>query len=103
MVNFGQSISPSQVSSQWGETLCVSGKIGDPSVYKPVPSKADFPALEHEILRFWKDHSVFETLRERNRGHDRYSFIDGPITANNAMGVHHAWGRTYKDVYQRFW
>ena len=27
---------------------------------------------------------------------------NGPITANNPMGVHHAWGRTYKDAYQRF-
>src|SRR5205823_3451901 len=25
-----------------------------------------------------------------------------PITANNPMGVHHAWGRTYKDAYQRY-
>ncbi len=32
----------------------------------------------------------------------RWSFIDGPITANNPMGVHHAWGRSYKDLYQRF-
>ncbi len=29
-------------------------------------------------------------------------FIDGPITANNPMGVHHAWGRTYKDLFQRY-
>ena len=32
----------------------------------------------------------------------RYSFLDGPITANNPMGVHHAWGRTYKDLFQRY-
>ncbi|MCH7859601.1 MAG: isoleucine--tRNA ligase, partial [Candidatus Marinimicrobia bacterium] len=32
----------------------------------------------------------------------RYSFIAGLITANNPMGVHHAWGRTYKDLYQRY-
>ena len=31
-----------------------------------------------------------------------WSFLDGPITANNPMGVHHAWGRAYKDLYQRF-
>jgi len=37
-----------------------------------------------------------------NRGKKRWSFIDGPITANNPMGVHHAWGRTYKDVFQRY-
>ena len=28
--------------------------------------------------------------------------MDGPITANNPMGVHHAWGRTLKDVFQRY-
>src|SRR5260221_9246282 len=28
--------------------------------------------------------------------------MDGPITENNPMGVHHAWGRTYKDIYQRY-
>ena len=37
---------------------------------------------------------------ERRRA--AWSFLDGPITANNPMGVHHAWGRTYKDLYQRF-
>ncbi len=36
------------------------------------------------------------------RGGPRWSFLDGPITANNPMGVHHAWGRAYKDLYQRF-
>ena len=38
----------------------------------------------------------------KNAGKPRWSFIDGPITANNPMGVHHAWGRTYKDVFQRY-
>jgi isoleucyl-tRNA synthetase len=71
-------------------------------VYKPVPSVVDFPALEHEILRFWRETNAFEKLRQKNRGGERYSFIDGPITANNPMGVHHAWGRTYKDLYQRY-
>ena len=42
------------------------------------------------------------SLRERNRGGPRFCFIDGPITANNPMGVHHAWGRTLKDIYQRY-
>ena len=37
-----------------------------------------------------------------NKGNKRWSFIDGPITANNPMGVHHAWGRTYKDLFQRY-
>jgi len=38
----------------------------------------------------------------KNRGGPRFSFLDGPITANNPMGIHHAWGRTFKDVVQRY-
>jgi isoleucyl-tRNA synthetase len=62
----------------------------------------DLPALEHRILAFWERERCFERLVEKNRGGPRWSFLDGPITANNPMGVHHAWGRTYKDLYQRF-
>ncbi len=71
-------------------------------LFDPVSSKPDFPSLEHEILEFWRRADVFKKLVEKNRGKERFSFIDGPITANNPMGVHHAWGRTYKDLFQRY-
>jgi isoleucyl-tRNA synthetase len=63
---------------------------------------ANFIAGEHEVLRFWREADVFRRLQMQNRGKQRWSFLDGPITANNPMGVHHAWGRTYKDAYQRY-
>ncbi len=62
----------------------------------------DFKHVEEEILKFWKDKKIFDKLRNKNKGNKKWSFIDGPITANNPMGIHHAWGRTYKDLYQRF-
>ena len=62
----------------------------------------DFNKLESEILKFWKKHKTFDKLRKKNKGKKKWSFIDGPITANNPMGVHHAWGRTYKDLFHRF-
>ena len=58
--------------------------------------------IEKEILIFWEKRKIFEKLREKNKRNKRWSFLDGPITANNPMGVHHAWGRTYKDLFQRF-
>src|SRR5204863_1805930 len=64
--------------------------------------KVDFPAQERAILAWWDEQQVFEKLRAKNAGKPKWSFLDGPITANNPMGVHHAWGRTYKDVYNRF-
>lgn len=62
----------------------------------------NFPEEENKILKFWEEKKIFQKLREKNKGKKRWSFLDGPITANNPMGVHHAWGRTYKDLFQRY-
>ncbi|MGH2713769.1 MAG: class I tRNA ligase family protein, partial [Thermoleophilaceae bacterium] len=71
-------------------------------MFQPLPSVPDHPTLEHEILTWWREQEVFERLRDANRGGPTFSFLDGPITANNPMGAHHAWGRTLKDVFQRY-
>jgi isoleucyl-tRNA synthetase len=71
-------------------------------MFKPISSKVDFIAQEHEILKFWKDQNIFEKLRSLRADSPTWSFIDGPITANNPMGVHHGWGRTYKDLFHRY-
>jgi isoleucyl-tRNA synthetase len=71
--------------------------------YTPIDGKVDFVQQEHEILRWWKDQEIFQKLVSKNRGKKRWSFLDGPITANNPMGVHHAWGRTYKDIFHRYY
>ncbi len=69
---------------------------------KKVDPNIDFIKQEHAVLSFWEKNGIFEKRVEANVGKPRWSFLDGPITANNPMGVHHAWGRTLKDVYQRF-
>jgi isoleucyl-tRNA synthetase len=66
------------------------------------PVYGDAPALEEEILTFWRESRAFEKLRELRAAKPLFRFIDGPITANNPMGVHHAWGRTLKDVFLRY-
>jgi len=70
--------------------------------YRPVAEKPDHAALEHDILALWERERTFEQLREQIRGGEPFSFTDGPITANNPMGVHHAWGRSLKDLFQRY-
>jgi len=72
-------------------------------MFSPLPDKPDHPALELEILDLWEREQTFEQLRDRNRGNTRWSFVDGPVTANRmSLGVHTAWGRTLKDVFQRY-
>ncbi|KKQ73975.1 MAG: Isoleucyl-tRNA synthetase, partial [Candidatus Woesebacteria bacterium GW2011_GWB1_38_5b] len=72
-------------------------------MFKPVSSSVDFPALEREWLKKWYEEGIVEKYLKRNdTSEKKYSFLDGPITANNPMGVHHGWGRTYKDLWQRW-
>ncbi|NBY00436.1 MAG: isoleucine--tRNA ligase, partial [Planctomycetes bacterium] len=70
--------------------------------FEKVETQVDFPAQEREIQLFWDRTQAFEKLRKKNQAGKPWSFLDGPITANNPMGVHHAWGRTYKDAFQRY-
>ena len=71
-------------------------------IIKKVKNKVNFIQEEHSILDFWKSNKIFDKRRKKNIGNPTWSFIDGPITANNPMGVHHAWGRTLKDIYNRY-
>ena len=71
-------------------------------MFEKVDPQVDFIKLEHDVLDFWKEADIFNKRRRLNAGNAPWSFIDGPITANNPMGVHHAWGRTYKDLFQRY-
>src|ERR1051326_2110708 len=56
-------------------------------MYRPVAKVPDFPAMEREILRFWQERQIFNKLRQKNAQGPRWSFLDGPITANNPMGL----------------
>src|SRR4030043_363463 len=74
----------------------------DKTYFEPVDQKVDFPSLEKKILDDWDKKRIVKKYLDKNISSTKtFSFLDGPITANNPMGVHHAWGRTYKDIFQR--
>lgn len=64
--------------------------------------KPNFIKLEHDIQKFWNENDCFRKRNEKNAGGPPFRFLDGPITANNPMGIHHAWGRTIKDTFLRY-
>lgn len=71
--------------------------------FDEVQSRVNFPELEKKLFDEWNKKGIVKKYLEKNNSSKkRFSFLDGPITANNPMGVHHAWGRTYKDLWQRF-
>ena len=63
----------------------------------------DFVAMERHILKYWDDNQTFNKLKDQNKKTGKYyAFMDGPITANNEMKLHHAWNRSLKDIMLRY-
>jgi isoleucyl-tRNA synthetase len=74
----------------------------DTSGYRPVRPQVDLPALERDILGFWRDHKTFDRSLERTAAGPTWTFYEGPPTANGLPGVHHVEARVFKDLFPRF-
>ena len=63
----------------------------------------NYVKMEEGILKFWEDNKIFDKLKEKNKKTGKYfATLDGPITANYNMGLHHAFNRTFKDAMIKF-
>src|SRR4051794_35575891 len=71
-------------------------------MFVPLSDKPEPGSHELAVLEFWDREEIFAMVRAKNAEGPRFSFIDGPVTANKTLGVHTAWGRTLKDVFQRY-
>lgn len=69
---------------------------------KPVAPKANFPSMEEEILKFWKEKQIFEKSLEKTKNGKPFVFYEGPPTANGKPGIHHVEARAFKDIIPRF-
>jgi isoleucyl-tRNA synthetase len=58
--------------------------------------------VEAEVLKFWKQNSIFEQSLAKNKGNKKFVFFEGPPTANGMPGIHHQIGRSFKDIIPRF-
>ncbi|HXW75984.1 MAG TPA: isoleucine--tRNA ligase, partial [Candidatus Eremiobacteraceae bacterium] len=71
--------------------------------YPALSDQPDSPKRELEVLDFWKREKIFARSLEQTRDGERYTFFEGPPTANGQPGVHHVLARSFKDLYPRFW
>ena len=70
--------------------------------FEPLPARVDLPALEREILTRWQEAGIFERSLKQTEDGPRWTFYEGPPTANGMPGVHHVEARTFKDLFPRF-
>ncbi|MBU1016771.1 MAG: isoleucine--tRNA ligase [Patescibacteria group bacterium] len=72
-------------------------------MFKEVPALPNFIENEKKFLEKWYFTGIVDKYLHKNDfSKKRFSFLDGPITANNPMGVQHGQGRTLKDLFQRY-
>jgi len=70
--------------------------------FKALAPAIDLPATEHEILRFWEENSIFAKTIAAREGAPRWTFYEGPPTANGKPGTHHIEARVFKDLFPRY-
>ena len=65
-------------------------------------AQIDLPVMEAGILDFWSQNQIFEKSVTNRNGAPRWSFYEGPPTANGMPGTHHIEARVFKDLFPRF-
>jgi isoleucyl-tRNA synthetase len=72
------------------------------SLYTAVPAQVDLVASEHDVLKFWQRRDIFRKSLDATAHGPRWTFYEGPPTANGMPGTHHIEARVFKDVFPRF-
>lgn len=70
--------------------------------YPKTDARADFPALEQEVLAFWRADDTFHKSLNKTRSGAPFSFYDGPPFANNLPHWGHLGVSAVKDMVGRY-
>ncbi|MFN0156564.1 MAG: isoleucine--tRNA ligase [Bacteroidota bacterium] len=71
-------------------------------MFKELTEKISYPEVEKNILKFWKEHGIFEKSISTREGKQGFTFYEGPPTANGRPGIHHVMARALKDLVCRY-
>src|SRR3989344_2440101 len=71
--------------------------------FKPVSSQVDFPTLDEEILKFWKENKIFERSVESRPADKKWTFLDGPPFITGTPHYGSLLSSIPKDVFGRYW
>ncbi len=64
--------------------------------------KYDPKVIEESILKFWQEQQIVEKLRKRNKGKQKFYFLEGPPYTSGRIHLGHAWNIALKDIVLRY-
>lgn len=71
-------------------------------MYQKVSTDMDFLSREKEMAAFWKEKGIIQKSFAQHEGKERFTFYDGPPTANGKPHIGHILTRAMKDLIPRF-
>ncbi|HPF43691.1 MAG TPA: isoleucine--tRNA ligase [Syntrophomonadaceae bacterium] len=66
------------------------------------PMRANLPAREPEILKFWEDTDIYRRVQNKNQGRPTFILHDGPPYANGNIHLGHTLNKVLKDIIIKF-
>ena len=76
--------------------------IAEMSQKYPTYKGLNLPDVADRVLEKWDSENVFVESVENREGQPSFIFFEGPPSANGLPGIHHAMGRTIKDIFCRY-
>ena len=64
--------------------------------------KANLPSKEPEFIEFWKKINLYQRLREKSKGNEKFVLHDGPPYANGNIHMGTALNKILKDIITKF-
>lgn len=71
-------------------------------MYKKVSTDMNFVEREKEVEKFWADNDIFQKSMDERENSPKYTFYDGPPTANGKPHIGHVLTRVIKDMVPRY-
>ena len=71
-------------------------------MYQKVSTNLNSVEREKEVLKFWKDNDIFKKTFTQREGCPKWTFYDGPPTANGRPHIGHVITRSVKDIICRY-
>lgn len=68
----------------------------------PTYKGLNLPEVADSVLKKWDAENVFEQSVDNREGNPPFIFFEGPPSANGLPGIHHAMGRSIKDIFCRY-
>ena len=69
---------------------------------KNMAKKYDFKFVEPGILGFWKENDIYKKAKEKNKGKEKFYFLDGPPYTSGKVHIGTAWNKSLKDMVLRY-